>query len=132
MKIHVSLFRFLPFSYNIPDKYVPSMQRASQYGQSSYGLRHFREEYPEKWIANRVSYIGKLKPSYSFVDVLKISISSILDSQGRFSEAQRVIEEISHSLCSPLHSLEIIQPHLHHACSGIEQYLLSTMKNTET
>ncbi|KAJ6666916.1 hypothetical protein lerEdw1_018918 [Lerista edwardsae] len=78
---------FLPFSYNIPAKYVPSMQRASQYGQSSYGLKHFREEHPEKWIANRVSYIGKLKQSYSFVDLIKISksISSISDSQGQVS-----------------------------------------------
>ncbi|XP_053164986.1 LOW QUALITY PROTEIN: spermatogenesis-associated protein 17 [Hemicordylus capensis] len=44
---------FLPFSYKIPEKYVPSMQRASQYGQSDYGLKHFREQYPKKWVTKK-------------------------------------------------------------------------------
>ncbi|XP_066467805.1 spermatogenesis-associated protein 17 isoform X2 [Tiliqua scincoides] len=64
---------FLPFSYNIPDKYVPSIQRASKYGQSSYGLKHFREEHPEKWIANKdfqirlpsIPLFGKFGQQYS-------------------------------------------------------------------
>lgn len=73
--ICVSPFRFLPFSGHRVDKYVPSIQTASKYGQSSYGLKHFREEHPEKWITNKVSYVGKPKQSYSFVDFLKISKS---------------------------------------------------------
>uniref|UniRef100_A0A670I261 Spermatosis associated 17 n=2 Tax=Podarcis muralis TaxID=64176 RepID=A0A670I261_PODMU len=44
---------FLPFSGHRVDKYVPSIQTASKYGQSSYGLKHFREEHPEKWITNK-------------------------------------------------------------------------------
>ncbi|XP_042334736.1 spermatogenesis-associated protein 17 isoform X2 [Sceloporus undulatus] len=64
---------FLPFSGHEPDKYVPSIQRASKYGQSSYGLKHFREEYPEKWITKKdfltvvpsIPLFGKLGQTYS-------------------------------------------------------------------
>lgn len=67
------LCRFLPFaSCNKSDKYIPSIQRESKYGKASYGLKHFREEHPDKWITNKVSYIGKQKMSYDFVEFLKI------------------------------------------------------------
>ncbi|XP_020661063.1 spermatogenesis-associated protein 17 isoform X3 [Pogona vitticeps] len=64
---------FLPFSGHEPDKYVPSIQRTSKYGQTSYGLKHFREEYPEKWITNKdfltvlpsIHLFGKYGKTYS-------------------------------------------------------------------
>lgn len=64
---------FLPFSYNIPEPYVPCMQRANKYGQSSYGLKHFREEHPEKWISKKdfqirlpsIPLFGKFGQQYS-------------------------------------------------------------------
>nr|XP_003216032.2 PREDICTED: spermatogenesis-associated protein 17 [Anolis carolinensis] len=64
---------FLPFSGHEPDTYVPSMQRASKYGQSSYGLKHFREEHPEKWIGKKdfltrlpsIPLFGKFGHTYS-------------------------------------------------------------------
>ncbi|XP_062981649.1 spermatogenesis-associated protein 17 [Elgaria multicarinata webbii] len=64
---------FLPFSGHESDTYVPSIQRASKYGQSSYGLKHFREEHPEKWITKRdfltvlpsIPLFGKFGQAYS-------------------------------------------------------------------
>ncbi|XP_063146220.1 spermatogenesis-associated protein 17 [Candoia aspera] len=64
---------FMPFSYNVPDEYIPSIQRASGYGQSNYGLKYFREEHPEKWITNKdfltvlpsIPLFGKFGQAYS-------------------------------------------------------------------
>ncbi|KAM6459614.1 spermatogenesis-associated protein 17 isoform 2-T2 [Liasis olivaceus] len=64
---------FMPFSYNVPDEYIPSIQRASEYGQSDYGIKHFREEHPEKWITNKdfltmlpsIPLFGKFGQAYS-------------------------------------------------------------------
>ncbi|NWX82303.1 SPT17 protein, partial [Nothoprocta pentlandii] len=45
---------FLPFSsYHKNDKYDPSIHRSGKYGQETYGIKHFREEQPEKWIADK-------------------------------------------------------------------------------
>ncbi|XP_026551535.1 spermatogenesis-associated protein 17 [Pseudonaja textilis] len=65
--------KFMPFSYNVPDEYIPSMQRASKYGQSNYGLKYFREEHPEKWITKKdfltvlpsIPLFGKFGQAYS-------------------------------------------------------------------
>uniref|UniRef100_A0A8D0DZS3 Spermatosis associated 17 n=1 Tax=Salvator merianae TaxID=96440 RepID=A0A8D0DZS3_SALMN len=56
---------FLPFSSHESEKYVPSIQRASKYGQSSYGLKHFRDQHPEKWITNK-DFITVLPPIHLF------------------------------------------------------------------
>ncbi|NXE89089.1 SPT17 protein, partial [Menura novaehollandiae] len=45
---------FLPFSsYHKNEKYEPSLHRSGKYGQEAYGTKHFRELYPEKWIADK-------------------------------------------------------------------------------
>ncbi|XP_026536130.1 spermatogenesis-associated protein 17 [Notechis scutatus] len=65
--------KFMPFSYNVPGEYIPSMQRASKYGQSKYGFKYFREEHPEKWITKKdfltvlpsIPLFGKFGQAYS-------------------------------------------------------------------
>lgn len=51
-------FRFLPFSsyHKNYEKYVPSLCKSGKYGQEAYGTKYFREVYPEKWIADKVSH----------------------------------------------------------------------------
>ncbi|NXC50685.1 SPT17 protein, partial [Penelope pileata] len=45
---------FLPFSsYNKNKKYDPSIHRSGKYGQETYGIKHFREEQPNKWLAGK-------------------------------------------------------------------------------
>ncbi|NXJ80008.1 SPT17 protein, partial [Trogon melanurus] len=43
---------FLPFSsYHKNEKYDPSICRSGKYVQETYGVKHFREVQPEKWVA---------------------------------------------------------------------------------
>jgi len=50
-------FRFLPFSsYHKNEKYNPSIHRSGKYGQETYGVKHFREVQPKKWVADKVSH----------------------------------------------------------------------------
>lgn len=51
-------FRFLVFSsyHKNYEKYEPSLRRSGKYGQEAYGTKHFREVYPDKWIADKVSH----------------------------------------------------------------------------
>ncbi|NXU37914.1 SPT17 protein, partial [Drymodes brunneopygia] len=46
---------FLQFSsyHKNYEKYEPSLRRSGKYGQEAYGTKHFREVYPEKWIADK-------------------------------------------------------------------------------
>ncbi|XP_021139839.1 spermatogenesis-associated protein 17 isoform X2 [Columba livia] len=45
---------FLPFSsYHKNEKYDPSICRSGKYGQETYGIKHFREVQPKKWIAGK-------------------------------------------------------------------------------
>uniref|UniRef100_A0A8D0EYL9 Spermatogenesis associated 17 n=1 Tax=Strix occidentalis caurina TaxID=311401 RepID=A0A8D0EYL9_STROC len=45
---------FLPFSsYHKNQKYDPSIHRSGKYGQETYGIKHFREVQPKKWVANK-------------------------------------------------------------------------------
>ncbi|XP_025944636.1 spermatogenesis-associated protein 17 [Apteryx rowi] len=45
---------FLPFSsYHKNEKYDPSIHRSGKYGQETYGVKHFREVQPKKWIADK-------------------------------------------------------------------------------
>uniref|UniRef100_A0A8C5TH81 Spermatogenesis associated 17 n=1 Tax=Malurus cyaneus samueli TaxID=2593467 RepID=A0A8C5TH81_9PASS len=47
---------FLPFSshHKNDEKYEPSLHRSGKYGREAYGTKHFRDMYPEKWIADKV------------------------------------------------------------------------------
>ncbi|NXV31546.1 SPT17 protein, partial [Rissa tridactyla] len=48
---------FLPFSsYHKNEKYDPSIHRSVKYGQETYGIKHFREVQPKKWVADKVSH----------------------------------------------------------------------------
>ncbi|KQK73651.1 spermatogenesis-associated protein 17 [Amazona aestiva] len=45
---------FLPFSsYNKDKKYDPLIHRSGKYGHEGYGTKHFREENPKKWVADK-------------------------------------------------------------------------------
>ncbi|XP_010560458.1 PREDICTED: spermatogenesis-associated protein 17 [Haliaeetus leucocephalus] len=45
---------FLPFSsYHKNEKYDPSIHRSGKYGQETYGVKHFREVQPKKWVADK-------------------------------------------------------------------------------
>ncbi|KAM6280443.1 spermatogenesis-associated protein 17 isoform 2-T2 [Porphyrio hochstetteri] len=45
---------FLPFSsYHNNEKYDPSIHRSGKYGQETYGIKHFREVQPKKWVADK-------------------------------------------------------------------------------
>ncbi|XP_074435420.1 spermatogenesis-associated protein 17 isoform X3 [Larus michahellis] len=45
---------FLPFSsYHKNEKYDPSIHRSVKYGQGTYGIKHFREVQPKKWVADK-------------------------------------------------------------------------------
>nr|XP_009931165.1 PREDICTED: spermatogenesis-associated protein 17 [Opisthocomus hoazin] len=45
---------FLPFSsYHKNEKYNPSIHRSGKYGQETYGVKHFREVQPKKWVADK-------------------------------------------------------------------------------
>ncbi|XP_074782325.1 spermatogenesis-associated protein 17 isoform X4 [Athene noctua] len=45
---------FLPFSsYRKNQKYDPSIHRTGKYGQETYGIKHFREIQPKKWVADK-------------------------------------------------------------------------------
>ncbi|NWI09154.1 SPT17 protein, partial [Crypturellus soui] len=45
---------FLPFSsYHKNEKYDPSIHRSGKYGQETYGIKHFREVQPKKWITDK-------------------------------------------------------------------------------
>ncbi|NXL85891.1 SPT17 protein, partial [Alectura lathami] len=45
---------FLPFSsYHKNQKYDPSIHSSGQYGQETYGITHFREVQPKKWVAGK-------------------------------------------------------------------------------
>ncbi|XP_027497384.1 spermatogenesis-associated protein 17 isoform X2 [Corapipo altera] len=47
---------FLPFSSyrkNENEKYEPSLCKSGKYVQEAYGTKHFREVYPNKWIADK-------------------------------------------------------------------------------
>ncbi|XP_032910914.1 spermatogenesis-associated protein 17 [Catharus ustulatus] len=46
---------FLPFSsyHKNAEKYEPSLCKSGKYGREAYGTKHFREVYPEKWIAHK-------------------------------------------------------------------------------
>ncbi|NXE14069.1 SPT17 protein, partial [Lophotis ruficrista] len=45
---------FLPFSsYHKNEKYDPSIHRSGKYGQEAYGIKHFREVQPKKWVADK-------------------------------------------------------------------------------
>ncbi|NWR59068.1 SPT17 protein, partial [Bucorvus abyssinicus] len=45
---------FLPFSsYHKNEKYEPSIHRSGKYVQETYGVKHFREVQPEKWVADK-------------------------------------------------------------------------------
>uniref|UniRef100_A0A8C3R515 Spermatogenesis associated 17 n=1 Tax=Cyanoderma ruficeps TaxID=181631 RepID=A0A8C3R515_9PASS len=49
---------FLPFSsyHKNYEKYEPSLCKSGKYGREAYGTKYFREVYPEKWIADKVSH----------------------------------------------------------------------------
>ncbi|EMP31178.1 Spermatogenesis-associated protein 17 [Chelonia mydas] len=51
--------KFLPFSScHKKQEYDPLIHTSSKYGQMTYGIKHFREEHHEKWVANKiVTYI---------------------------------------------------------------------------
>uniref|UniRef100_A0A8B9G6H8 Spermatogenesis associated 17 n=1 Tax=Amazona collaria TaxID=241587 RepID=A0A8B9G6H8_9PSIT len=52
---------FLPFSsYNKDKKYDPLIHRSGKYGHEGYGTKHFREENPKKWVADKVKPQRKL------------------------------------------------------------------------
>ncbi|KGL77951.1 Spermatogenesis-associated protein 17, partial [Tinamus guttatus] len=45
---------FLPFSsYHKNEKYDPSILRSDNYGEETYGIKHFREVQPKKWITDK-------------------------------------------------------------------------------
>ncbi|KAJ7402278.1 Spermatogenesis-associated protein 17 [Pitangus sulphuratus] len=47
---------FLPFSSyhkSEDEKYEPSLCKSGKYVQEAYGIKHFREVYPKKWIADK-------------------------------------------------------------------------------
>ncbi|NXT31181.1 SPT17 protein, partial [Pelecanoides urinatrix] len=45
---------FLPFSsYHKNEKYDPSIHRSGKYGQETYGIKHFREVQPKKWVVDK-------------------------------------------------------------------------------
>uniref|UniRef100_A0A8V5FVV8 Uncharacterized protein n=1 Tax=Melopsittacus undulatus TaxID=13146 RepID=A0A8V5FVV8_MELUD len=45
---------FLPFSsYNNDKKYDPLIHSSGKYGHEAYGTKHFREENPKKWVADK-------------------------------------------------------------------------------
>ncbi|XP_039386801.1 spermatogenesis-associated protein 17 isoform X2 [Mauremys reevesii] len=45
--------KFLPFSScHKNQEYYPLIHTSSKYGQMTYGIKHFREEHHEKWVAN--------------------------------------------------------------------------------
>uniref|UniRef100_A0A8C3T9N0 Spermatogenesis associated 17 n=1 Tax=Chelydra serpentina TaxID=8475 RepID=A0A8C3T9N0_CHESE len=46
--------KFLPFSScHKNQEYDPLIHTSSKYGQMTYGIKHFREEHHEKWVANK-------------------------------------------------------------------------------
>uniref|UniRef100_A0A8C0H245 Spermatosis associated 17 n=1 Tax=Chelonoidis abingdonii TaxID=106734 RepID=A0A8C0H245_CHEAB len=46
--------KFLPFSScHKNQEYDPLIHTSSKYGQVTYGIKHFREEHHEKWVANK-------------------------------------------------------------------------------
>ncbi|XP_010189134.1 PREDICTED: spermatogenesis-associated protein 17, partial [Mesitornis unicolor] len=46
--------KFLPFSsYHKNEKYEPLITRSGKYGQEAYGIKHFREVQPKKWVADK-------------------------------------------------------------------------------
>ncbi|XP_038252622.1 spermatogenesis-associated protein 17 isoform X5 [Dermochelys coriacea] len=46
--------KFLPFSScHKKQEYNPLIHTSSKYGQMTYGIKHFREEHHEKWVANK-------------------------------------------------------------------------------
>uniref|UniRef100_A0A663FB37 Spermatosis associated 17 n=1 Tax=Aquila chrysaetos chrysaetos TaxID=223781 RepID=A0A663FB37_AQUCH len=54
---NVFFIPFLPFSsYHKNEKYDPSIHRSGKYGQETYGVKHFREVQPKKWVADKVSH----------------------------------------------------------------------------
>ncbi|KFP28574.1 Spermatogenesis-associated protein 17, partial [Colius striatus] len=45
---------FLQFSsYRKNEKYEPSIHRSGKYGQETYGIKHFREIQPKKWVVDK-------------------------------------------------------------------------------
>ncbi|XP_038032506.1 spermatogenesis-associated protein 17 isoform X3 [Anas acuta] len=51
---HIHDNEFLPFSsYHKNEKYDPSIHRSGKYGQETYGIKHFREVQPNKWVTGK-------------------------------------------------------------------------------
>ncbi|XP_010139484.1 PREDICTED: spermatogenesis-associated protein 17, partial [Buceros rhinoceros silvestris] len=46
--------KFLPFSsYRKNEKFEPSIHRSGKYVQETYGVKHFRDVQPKKWVADK-------------------------------------------------------------------------------
>uniref|UniRef100_A0A8B9CFI1 Spermatosis associated 17 n=1 Tax=Anser brachyrhynchus TaxID=132585 RepID=A0A8B9CFI1_9AVES len=51
---HIHDNEFLPFSsYHKNEKYDLSIHRSGKYGQETYGIKHFREVQPNKWVTGK-------------------------------------------------------------------------------
>ncbi|XP_035176739.1 spermatogenesis-associated protein 17 isoform X2 [Oxyura jamaicensis] len=52
---HMHDNEFLPFSsYHKNEKYDPSIHRSGKYVQETYGIKHFREVQPNKWVTGKL------------------------------------------------------------------------------
>ncbi|NXB99328.1 SPT17 protein, partial [Orthonyx spaldingii] len=51
--IHDNEFLLFSSYHKNNEKYEPSLRRSGKYGREAYGTKHFREVYPNKWIADK-------------------------------------------------------------------------------